>query len=110
MAERRFPIQRPYDKRDAYQVHGIPASVPWSFVEPHRKQIEDNHGGQTLEHLVERNGLSPYELWCGVTGRGLFWEGYGLTETQFGAARDRLAKLIEDSDARTRTKGDGGGT
>ena len=36
-------------------------SVPWDFVEPHRKQANNNHM-QTLERLNERGGLSWVEL------------------------------------------------
>ncbi len=91
MTERRFPIQIPSHHSDEQAV-SFPRSVPWSFVEPHREQIEKNHCGQTLERLVERWGLSPYELWCGVTGRDL----YPLSD--FRATWPKLAKLIEDHD------------
>ncbi|MCD2164331.1 hypothetical protein [Comamonas koreensis] len=32
--------------------------LPWSMIAPHEKQAQANHGGQTLERLAERGGLS----------------------------------------------------
>jgi hypothetical protein len=37
-------------------------------VAPHEAQAQFNHGGQTLERLNERGGLSPYELYAVVHG------------------------------------------
>lgn len=53
-------------KHDAH----APRWLPWSRVETWREQIEYNHD-QTLEHLHERGGLSPAELWCAAHRRGL---------------------------------------
>lgn len=65
MTDRRFPI------------HGdnICRSVPWDCVEPHREQIERNHG-QTLEQLAQRGGLDFGELACAMAGRRLNGEGF----------------------------------
>lgn len=41
---------------------GCPRAIPWRFVAPHEAQARENHGGQTLERLAERGGLSPIEL------------------------------------------------
>lgn len=41
-----------------------PRSVPWAFVSPHEKKAMANHGGQTLQRLAERGGLSPRELYA----------------------------------------------
>lgn len=57
---RRFPVQ------------GLDCSVPWSVVAPFEARAQRNHGGQTLERLADRGGLSPTELWCVVHGVG--WE------------------------------------
>lgn len=42
-------------------------SVPWAMVAPHEAQARTNHGGQTLQRLFERGGLSPFELVCVLT-------------------------------------------
>ncbi len=58
MEEKRFPILQSPDR--------LPQSVPWSIVEPHRRQAERNHS-QTLERLAERGGLSWAELIAVIT-------------------------------------------
>ena len=35
--------------------------IPWSVIAPHEAQALRNQGGQTLERLQERGGLSPEE-------------------------------------------------
>ena len=35
--------------------------IPWSVIAPHERQALNNHGGQTLERLHERRGLSMCE-------------------------------------------------
>lgn len=40
--------------------HGI-ASIPWEMIAPHEEQAQHNHGGQTLQRLAERGGLSAQE-------------------------------------------------
>lgn len=52
MDEKRFPILSP----------GQSDSISWSILEPHRRQAALNHGGQTLEALANRGGLSYGEL------------------------------------------------
>lgn len=44
-------------------------TVPLSFVEPHESQAKHNHGGQSLQRLAERGGLSPAELVAVVEDR-----------------------------------------
>lgn len=61
MTEREFPILR--DRRASSTGR---RSVPWAWVAPHETQARRNHGGQTLERLAERGGLSPVELYCVV--------------------------------------------
>lgn len=46
-----------------------PRSVPWSSVAPYEEQAKRNHGGQSLERLAERGGLSPCELMAVVERR-----------------------------------------
>lgn len=50
MGERLFRV----GDRPAYHNGGI----PWSVIAPHEAQAKRNHGGQTLERLHERGGLS----------------------------------------------------
>ncbi len=35
--------------------------IPWDVIAPHERQAELNHGGQSLERLSQRGGLSPQE-------------------------------------------------
>lgn len=42
-------------------------TIPWEAVEPHRRQAAQNHGGQSLERLAERGGLSWGELYYTLT-------------------------------------------
>ena len=39
-----------------------PDSVPWPVVAAHTEQAKKNHGGQSLERIAARGGLSPTEL------------------------------------------------
>lgn len=36
-------------------------SIPWDMIAPHEKQAMANHGGQSLERLAQRGGLSACE-------------------------------------------------
>lgn len=55
-AARRFPLQ------------GGP-SLPWEMIAPYEAQARANHGGQSLERLAERGGLSPCEALAVLTCR-----------------------------------------
>ncbi len=46
-----------------------PVSVPWKLIEPHAAQASKNHGGQTLQRLAERGGLSIHEMYAVLTDR-----------------------------------------
>jgi hypothetical protein len=46
---------------DRFKILGTTETIPWSLIEPHRRQAERNHY-QTLERLNERGGLSYCEL------------------------------------------------
>ena len=52
---RRFPIQGGPD-------------VPWDVMAPFNEVCKRNHGGQSLEQIAERCGLSPGEAWAVVSG------------------------------------------
>lgn len=49
-----------------------PRSIPWKAIEPHRRQAEENHCGQTLERLAQRGGLCPSEIYLAISGLPLF--------------------------------------
>lgn len=52
-----------------FPIQGGPA-VPWSVMEPHDAQCRKNHGGQSLERIAERGGLSAGEAYAVVHGLG----------------------------------------
>lgn len=64
MTARDFPVLKGYGDRRRFGNDFAPGSVPWSMVEAFEARAQRNHGGQTLERLAERGGLSPYELNC----------------------------------------------
>jgi len=43
--------------------------LPWDMIEPHEDQARRNHGGQSLERLAERGGLSAAEAVAVLAGR-----------------------------------------
>ena len=57
-----------------------PRSVPWDLVKDHESQAQSNHS-QSLEHLAERGGLSPKELWCVVHDKK-FYDVRDMTEAK----------------------------
>lgn len=59
MSEKKFPIL------------GTNESIDWNLIAPHEKQAMENHGGQTLEKLARRHGLSWYELLCVMADKKL---------------------------------------
>lgn len=69
---RTFPILLGHTREEKRSNAGCPKSVPWSLVVPHEKQALRNHGGQSLEKLAHRGGLSPRELCLVLMGRPLF--------------------------------------
>lgn len=42
----------------------IVIAIPWELIQPHENQAKANHGGQSLERLRERGGLSWSEAAC----------------------------------------------
>ena len=46
-----------------------PSSIPWEAIAPYEGQAKENHGGQSLERLAERGGLSPAEAFMVMHGR-----------------------------------------
>jgi hypothetical protein len=61
-----FPIMREpgYVKRLMCEegLPEYPLHVPLELLTPHAKQVEANHGGQSLSRLAERGGLDPREI------------------------------------------------
>lgn len=41
-------------------------NVPWAFMAPYESRMLANHGGQTMERLHRRGGLSVKEAWAVV--------------------------------------------
>lgn len=76
---RRFPIQ------------GGPA-IPWVLLAPHERQARSNHGGQSLERLADRGGLSPCEALAVLEDRP--WR-----RMPPGEAAAELGRLLEQSSA-----------
>lgn len=46
-----------------------PSSIPWEAIAPYDAQAQINHGGQSLERLAERGGLSAAEAFLVMHGR-----------------------------------------
>ncbi|WP_404711472.1 hypothetical protein [Sphingomonas sp. MMS24-J13] len=63
MTERLFPVIA----RDT-QGKSINARIPWRLVEAFRHQCEEMCGGQTLERIAERGGMSWRELAHALAG------------------------------------------
>lgn len=63
-----FPILVPYERRDLYKSLGLPKSVPWSLMEPHEEQAQNNHQ-QSLKRLAERGGLCALEMAAVISGK-----------------------------------------
>ena len=82
MNEKMFPVL------DAEKYPGCPREIPWRWLEPVGIWAQRNHGGQTLERLAQRGGLSPLELMCVVDRRPL-----ALYTTPPEAARNLAAWL-----------------
>ena len=53
MAEAMFPVLR----------DPILKALPWRFLAPHEAQAKANHGGQSLNRLAARGGLSVCEAY-----------------------------------------------
>ncbi len=67
MKEKMFPVLNQQSCRISERKQ-MPREVPWRLVEPHSKQIWNNHD-QTLERLAQRGGLAPEELYLAFHGR-----------------------------------------
>ncbi len=46
-----------------------PSWIPWEVIAPYDAQAQINHGGQSLERLAERGGLSAAEAFLVMHGR-----------------------------------------
>jgi hypothetical protein len=83
---RAFPIMVRH-----YEVLNGPRSVPWGIVAPFEDRARKNHGGQSLERLAERGGLSPCELLCVLIDRD--WTQRPTSDSQ--DALDAIAEILE---------------
>lgn len=91
---RTFPVIWPYDKagRAMYEREECPRRVPWSVLAPHEKQAMSNHGGQSLERLAERGGLSPKEMFAVIGDRPYRDVAQLLEETAIHAIKKAVAE------------------
>jgi hypothetical protein len=87
MTDRRFPILT------SARIVGFPESVPWSFVEPHRKRAMKNHS-QTLERLAERGGLGWAELLDVVTDKAWDFRTWRTREEAQRGEREAATKVM----------------
>lgn len=62
---KQFPIMITYEGTPG----PCPSSIPWEAIAPYDGQAKQNHGGQSLERLAERGGLSPAEAFMVMHGR-----------------------------------------
>lgn len=72
-------------------IHG-PRTVPWAIVAPFQDRAMKNHGGQTLERLAERGGLSPRELLLVLTDRPLHDFAWKMDEQD---ALDQIVQIMK---------------
>lgn len=88
---------------DGTQTRKLPAilPIPWGIIAPHEQQAQRNHGGQTLQRLAERGGLSPCEAVAVLEDRS--WHRMDLAESI-----DRLAEIIRNSTAAMTEENDDG--
>lgn len=83
-----FPVMLSHvSHRERAQYDDCPKSIPWGVIAPHDSQAQINHGGQTLERLAKRGGLSPDELVAVMEDRK--WRPMNMRD-----AVDRLKQLI----------------
>jgi hypothetical protein len=88
-AERRFPVQNGPD-------------IPWSVIAPFEKQARKQHGGQTLEQLAARQGLSVCEVLSVLEGGGnydAYWCTAGRNVKDITANILRLQALVAERSA-----------
>lgn len=80
---RRFPIMGYFSRAKWKYIGGT--SIPWDMISTHEKQAMNNHGGQSLERLDQRGGLSACEALAVLEDRN--WtpmdddEAYGKIES-----------------------------
>jgi hypothetical protein len=87
--ERRFPVQNGPD-------------IPWSVIAPFEKQARKQHGGQTLEQLAARQGLSVCEVLSVLEGGGnydAYWCTAGRNVKDITANILRLQALVAERSA-----------
>lgn len=85
MSERQFPVH-PTDAAWWRK------TVPWEFLAPHEEQAKLNHGGQSLEQLAERGGLSVVEIYAIV--HNLTWKAVMVYAAGTGRAQADLAAWL----------------
>lgn len=82
-----------------FPVQNGPA-VPWSIIEPFEKQCRKQHGGQTLEEMARRGGLSVCEVLSILDGGGdfdVYWRGKDMHNITANILR--LQQLVRERTA-----------
>lgn len=75
------------------QYHEWRKSIPWSLIENKERWAMRNHGGQSLEMLSKRGGVSPLELLAIIKEKDFFeLDQIGITDDM---AMQIIDKLIE---------------
>ena len=82
-----MPVTGEFD-RDARQ-YLPPLYIPWAMLQPHDAQAKKNHGGQDLERLRARHGLSSCEALAILNDRA--WKSMPTKQ-----AHDELTRRIAD--------------
>ena len=67
-------------------------AIPWAAIEPHDKQAQSNHGGQTLNRLAQRGGLDPTEAEAVMLDRSYPYRKVDAKEQ--ARSRANLMKLV----------------
>lgn len=87
MGDKRFPILNSNPKE----------YIPWEIIQKHEKQALKNHGGESLEILAKRGGLSWYEAQC-VLSDSYYGIAYISDEYARKVVLNLCKKEMEDKD------------
>lgn len=95
MSHRRvMPIQAQWNKVKLKWVY--PKAIPWTMIQNCEARAASNHGGQSLERLAERGGLSACEALAVLDDRS--WK-----EMDVDSAVSELERRIEEFNRQIRS-------
>jgi hypothetical protein len=72
-------------------------SIPWDFIAPHEGRARMNHGGQSLECLARRGGLSVDEIYAVVNDTCWQLPSDRLSITDMAACLNRQIEEHDDA-------------